>query len=340
MSTANYSCDPQAYPLNDMAIESKPDETAAVTNGNGSEMPILTRFNQQFFLERVNHVVLQTNHYNGALSAVWEKIEQENAGRVPEEPIKSEIVEHGSESAMHIDQLQQRIRNAGILNVVLEAAHAYAYQSMEDDDFVRSMEFQYEETNKLVALLTQQRVRMTRVLFIDNYNPNPVSGVREDNLDIEKYLTFAKDHGFPPDYLIWEADMAPLAKAMIEFMQKYQSLVVEKENGDNGNERKLHLDHRGIELFSPEKDKVSCAGLDAALSLVKYQYLGQGIANILPKRQVGNEFSFRGQQKKVRQILMDHLGVRVMPFFNIFTSETEDDSHSSGAHNAFRKKPR
>ena len=141
--------------------------------------------------------------------------------------------------------------------------------------------------------------------------------------------------------------MAPVAKAMINFMREYQSLVVEKENGCNGDaaalavpEKKLHLDYRGIELFTIEKDKVSCSALDAALSLIKLKHLGQGIINVLPKRQHGGEFSFRGQQKKVRQILMDHLGVRVMPFFNLFTSEVDDAPHSSGAHNAFRKKPR
>ncbi len=310
--------------------------------------PILTRFNQEFFCERLNHVVLQTNHYDDSLPAAWQKVQEENRSRTALLAPDASVSENGngSESMQHICQLLQRIRNAGITSVVLEAAHAYAYQSMGDADFVRSMERQYAEAHKLTNLLEENRIHVQRVLFIDNYNPNPVSGQRENNLDVEAYKSLAAENGFPPDYLIWEADMAPIAKVMIDFMRDYQSLIVETVSGAAGDmeslatstETRLHLDHRKVEMFSVEKDKVSCAALDAALSMMKLKYLGQGIVNVLPKNQHNGEFSFRGQQKKVRQILSDHLGVRIMPFFNLFTSEVDHTSHSSGAHNDFRKR--
>lgn len=311
---------------------------------------MLTQFNQQFFNERLHHILHQTNHYDGTITSSWEKIQRENdkAPQIETATLDGNIeVGNGAESARHIQQLVQRIRNAGIECVVLEAAHAYSHQRMGDESFVRSMEMQYAEAKKLTDALTKNRVNITRVLFVDNYNPNPISGNIEDNLDVEEYVSLARACGFPPDALIWEADMVPVARAMINFMREHQSLVVEKGSGRNGNagtsdlpEKKLYLDHRGIELFSVAKNKVSCSALDAALSIMKFLHLGQGIINVLPRRQHAGEFSFGGQQKKVRQILMNHLDVRVMPFFNLFTSEVDDTPHSSGAHNAFRKKPR
>lgn len=314
---------------------------------SGEALPILTRFNQEFFYERLGHVVLQTNHYNNSLSSIWKKIQDENDNEKETVRVAPTIGVANNESMLHIQQLLQRIRNAGIIEVVLEAAHAYAYQSMEDGNFVYLMKLQYAEAVKLASVLAENRIKIRRVLFVDNYNPHPVSGKRENNLDIDEYKNLAMAHGFPPDYLIWEADMVPIAKAMIEFMRQYQSLIVEKDNGTNGDadlstapETKLHLDHRKIEMLSVKRDKVSCSALDAALSIIKLKYLGQGIINVLPRNQHNGEFSFRGQQKKVRQILMDHLGVRIMPFFNLFTSEVDDVPHSSGAHNGFRKKYR
>lgn len=319
-----------------------PDRDAQ-TPEKKERLPMLTKFNQQFFIERLHHLMMQTGRYDETMPAAWEKICEENRHRTKQKDAVASDADIGP-VPMHVGQLVQRIRNAGITNVVLEAAHAYAFQSMDDADFVRSMELQYIEAQKLTPLLEQHRIRVQRVLFIDNYNPHPGSGMHEKNLDVDAYVTMAQDHGFAPDYLIWEADMAPMARSMVEYMHHYQSLAAEKENGgdaidSNGDtEKKLLLSYRGVELMSMGKGKMSCASLDAALSIIKYAHLGEGIVNILPKRQNEREFSFKGQQKKVRQILMDHLGVRVMPFFNIFTSDVESLPHSSGSHHAFRKK--
>ncbi len=307
------------------------------------KMPMLTQFNQRHFFQRLHQTILQTNQYDQTVPQVWGKILSENAGRkVPAHP----VLQGASDPApRHVEQLVHRIRNAHITTVVLEAAHAYMFQSMDDPDFVRSMELQYADARRLTVLLEQQRIRVQRVLFVDNYNPNPATGAHDENLDVDAYLSLAEENGFPPDYLMWEADMAPLARSMVEYMHRFQSLVSEKESasGDDGitpseANRKLLLGYRGVELMSLDQGKMSCASLDAALSIIKYAYLGQGIVNVLPRRQNEREFSFKGQQKKVRQILMDHFGVRVMPFFNIFTSESQSLPHSSGAHHALRKK--
>lgn len=345
MSIEECSSNAQVYALIDMIDVAPRKASHDAHPSNGESLHVLTRYSQQFFQERVDHVSLQTCHYRGTVPHTWQKVQEENRQRGPQEiPDRNNGTGSSDAGARHIQELLQRIRNAGIVDVVLEAAHAYSYQSMDDASFVRSMELQYAEARRLSAALIEQRIRVCRVLFIDNYNPNPSTGALEENLDTDAYIKMANAHGFAPDYLMWEADMAPIAKVMIEYMQRYQSLVMQKEQGDREGgsaeimKKSLHLSHRGIELHRLDTDKVSCAALDAALSLLKYKHFGQGIVNILPKRQNGDEFSFRGQQRKVRQILMDHLGVRVMPFFNIFTSEEDSAPHSSGAHHALRKK--
>ncbi len=233
--------------------------------------------------------------------------------------------------------------NADLHAVVLEASHAYLYDSMEDGAFVASMERQYRHANRLAQLLAEQRIAVRRVLFIDNYNPPPDSNALVMNLDIESYIEFARDHGYHPNYVVMEADMERLATELITYMHDEQGLVLKDMNGGNGNgeddeeqqERQL-LKRRGVELIK-DGGAISCAGLDAALTLIKYHYMAPGIVNVLPKHQGAEGFSFKGQQRKVRQILGEHLNVRVLPFFNIFTSDDPDVDHTSGAHSQFRK---
>lgn len=133
--------------------------------------------------------------------------------------------------------------------------------------------------------------------------------------------------------------MVPIAEAMIQYMHTHQGLVGEGTSCASGYEQvKQYLKYRKVELATLfPASKISCSALDAALSLLKYTHMGEGIVNILPRRQVAGEFGFKSQQRKVRQILMDHLGVRVLPFFNIFTEEETNTHHSSGSHHGLRK---
>lgn len=306
-------------------------------NGTTIEAPVLKNFRPEKFYERLSQMIQCTNEYNGTLPKTWERVEQGRCDPAMEENGHSDSYFPQQD---HMRNLVRKILNADIRDVVIEASHAYMYDCMDDPHFRQSMERQYHQANLLSSLLQQHRIAVRRVLFVDNYNPHPATGRLERTLDLDCYLDFAREHGFRPDYLIMESDMALMARELVDYMECRQGLVFEEDDPrDNaeGAPRKL-LKRRKVELIKGA-GTMSCAALDAVLTTLKFRYMATGVVNILPRRQGTEDFSFNGQQKKVRQILGEHLNLRVLPFFNIFTPEQDDLRPSSGAHFAFRKPP-
>jgi len=304
------------------------------------ENPVLLKFHKEDFGSRLEAMIQRTHEYRGTLPETWEKVRE---GAQKTKDVKT-TVKIERQAVQHISDLVKRIRNADMQSIVIEASHAYLYDSMSDQEFLDSMETQYQHANKLAEMLEKNRISVRKVLFVDDYNPPPDNSELVRNLDIDAYLEFARDHGYYSDYLIMESDMDRLARELITYMHDEQGLVLKETNNGNGNgsnednedeERQL-LKRRGVELVKGS-GTISCAGLDAALSIVKFHHMASGIVNVLPKHQGAEGFSFKGQQRKVRQILGEHLNVRVLPFFNIFTSDHPQVDHSSGAHTQFRK---
>lgn len=305
------------------------------------ENPALLKFHKEDFGSRLEAMIQRTHEYRGALPETWEKIRAGTQQQTKDVKTSAKIER---QAVQHISDLVKRVRNADMHSIVIEASHAYLYDRMDNQEFLDSMETQYLHANKLAELLEKNRIAVRKVLFIDDYNPPPDKNELVHNLDFDAYLEFARDHGYYPDYLVMEADMERLARELITYMHDEQGLVLKDTNNGNGNgngenedeERQL-LKRRGVELVKGS-GAISCAGLDAALSIIKFHHMASGIVNVLPKHQGTEGFSFKGQQRKVRQILGEHLNVRVLPFFNIFTSDHPHIDHSSGAHSQFRKR--
>lgn len=311
-----------------------------ISTENGSEvyMPVLQGFDCKDFNRRVDQITHTTPAYCHALQQAMMK-----ACRIGALPPSPGPFFTPSDIPSHIKDLVSCIANAGIRSVVIESAHAYAFDSLHDPAVVYSLENQLEQASLLSKALQAINIETKKVLFVDNYNPSP-SREPDCNLDIPDYLKFAQTHGFSPDYLIMEADMVPLAEEIIASMQLLDGI-----NGQNLHntdsifckENNIMLNHRHIELAQICPKKISCSAIDAALTVLKYRFLGDGVVNILPKLPGAYGFSYRSQQQKVRLILREHLRSRVLPFFNIFCATQRTGAstlYSFGAHQSFRKR--
>lgn len=289
--------------------------------------PIITGYDKERLLERLEDIVVATEGYRGSLA----ELENEIAAGVSE----SALPEFGAERATaepprYVHDIAERARNARVENLVIETGHAYLYQSLEDPQLVASLEAQYEGARAVSEKLNVAGIATPRVMFIDDYNPHPDVETVEVKLDVDAHLALAAEHGFRPDYVIRESAMVPLALGLIEYLHKTQGAVqVDYRTGQ------MLLDR--AELMRLDDEKVSCACLDAALSIAKYRFCGDGILNILPRRSPGEDFSYREQQRKTRRILREHLRVKVLPYFNVFISDTVEQDHAAGAHHVLRK---
>jgi len=226
-----------------------------------------------------------------------------------------------------IEALIKKIQNATVGSVTIEAAHIYLDEDLNDPGIASSLRYQARLAGRLCQRLQDVGISTTRVLFVDDYNVDPA--VSRENFSPRQLLDLVTSEGYSPDVLLYEADMVPLAKKIIEALGS-QGLTSTKD--DN-----LLLTRKSVNLYDPTTDRLSCAMLDAALSLVKLEHCGEGAVNVLPKMSQSG-MGYRHQQLKMRTIVGEHLNTRVLPIFNLFSRTTGSlPEASAGAHNTFRK---
>jgi hypothetical protein len=336
MATQTFGDNPEFRPRLVEPPDSSTRALASVPTGD-----VLTRYSKLLFFERFNDMVMATHEYGGKLPEAWDTAEPLAVPDISVEPSPKPSKQQERE----IEQAALRLRNAGITSVVMEAAHVYMHDDLDDPAFQEGIRSQCQQAAMLTERLEQDDVRVRQILFVDDYNPAPPE--RRDaacQLDVDEYIELTRSMGYRPELLLKEASMVPLARRIIETMHGLQDLVV-VEQIDEGVETpadafsgdRALLARRNVELYRQSDDIVSCAMLDAALTVVKFRYLGEGVVNILPRRINGQGFSYNGQQKKMRTIIGEHLRVRVTPVFNIFTGDQPVDEIAAGAHNIFRK---
>jgi hypothetical protein len=301
----------------------------------------LTRYNKDLFFGRFNQLINATNDYDDTVEPA---IQSAQIISYPEDSSIGAVngIKY-REQARQINMVADRVRNAGIGSVVIEAAHTYLYDDLDDPRLQNSILAQSQHAAALTKKLRDNDVTVRQVLFVDDYNPDPSDGEMHKRLDVDELVGLANTAGFAPEMILHEGSMVPLAKNMMDFMDETQNLLkIDGENPGIENSTdpagsKLMLARRNIELYRIDEDMITCAMLDAALTVVKFRNLGEAVINILPRRPENQLFSYKGQQKKMRTIIGEHFNVRVMPVFNLFTGDQHTDAIAAGAHHALRK---
>ncbi|MCL2173960.1 hypothetical protein FWH58_01515 [Candidatus Saccharibacteria bacterium] len=275
---------------------------------------VIMRFTPQTFEERL-HNTLATLSEN-VMQETWQGV------------LSSPLVEHSQE----IDKLVERISNAEIGRVAIESAHIYLDETFESELVVEELKKEILLAQELRSRLGRAGIMATDVLFIDDYH----SESEADLSKIHSLIHSINGLGYNPEHIVLEKEMFPLAQEICENLVS-RGLTVEVATGD---EKTILLARHNVELFTFDKDdqtgQASCALLDAALSLVKLQFIGDGIVNILP-RYSQNGMSYRGQQRSMRDILKEFLNIRVVPLFNLFSKGDINYDHRQGASHTLRK---
>ena len=299
------------------------------------EQRVLNRYSREEFRSRLGEMLLRTDFYGGVLEKSYSESTKISVNAT-DSSLNNKESTAGQEQ--QINMAMTRLLNADTERTAIEAAHVYTNDDLDDPVLRDSLKTQAFYAAKLGENLKSENVDVNNILFIDNYNVptdnegNPLAEFNEDDL-----VSIVRSEGYEPSHIFYEADMVPLAHLLIKYMRDNQGLV--KGDAEEPDGRML-LAHKGHELYRAGDNKVSCAMLDAALTLVKLQYLGDTAVNVLPARPSHGEFSYRGQQKKTRMIISEHLNVRVVPLINIFTGNTPEESISAGAHHTLRKPTR
>lgn len=307
---------------------------------NPRSYDVLTAFHLDTFQKRLGEVASHADMYNGALEAAYDSSQDLTpvvigGGAVPK---------LGTFVDNELDGLTRKIRNSGVSSITIEAAHVYANDDLSNPVVVANLEQQAIHAAAIRARLQEADIKTTELLFVDDYNVPEGQAI----LDIDQLREILAKSGFNPSILFKEADMDPLARNVIDFMDQEQGLVKRKTAGGTGETEGrigdgIHdyfLTYRGAELYRQSDNKVTCAMLDAALTLIKVHHVADGVLNILPKAPLNAEnatFSYKGQQEKMRMIIGEHLRVRATPIFNIYTKGTDQYESTAGAHHTLRK---
>lgn len=303
----------------------------------------MTRFDKVEFTERLRLMSFTSEQYGGTLTDAIGATEHIDPSDTP--PAEPSFDMLSDDQHRQYTILAQRLKNAGVLSAVIEAAHVYMYQDLSDESLQSSLKAQSYHGGLLGRRLEAGGISVRNMLFVDDYNPDPKGDKDKDEpLDIEELLTLTRSAGYDPTILLKESDMVELGKGMLRFMGEQQELlrldpprpkVVE---GKDPEPQTVKLVQGGIELYRGSDEMVSCAMLDTALSVVKFHALGEAVINILPRSSPDGGFSYKGQQKKMRTIIHEHLNVRYSPLVNLYTGNTHADPVAAGAHHAFRKR--
>lgn len=309
------------------------------------DLSVLMGFSKGLFFGRMDQVIQDTAGYGGQLKATWQQslagssITAGSGGSY-----EVQLPQLGKCEREQIDTAVRRIRNSQAASVVIEAAHVYCYDTLDDPDLCESIVLQSQFAASLSESLEEAGIATKQILFIDDYNPNPNSNNESDQqrLDVHQFIDLTRNAGYQPEMILREGDMVPLAKQIIRAMD-LQSLVAHdttEVTDESIKNEALYLSRGHVELYRAEDDMVSCAMLDAALTLLKLQYLGESVVNVLPRRPENNEFSYKNQQRKMRNIVGEHLNARVLPVANLFVGQGDQVPLAAGAHNVLRKRSR
>lgn len=301
--------------------------------GQLEKLPVLRGYHREAFSQRLSDIMDITDGYDGVLETAWQT-------RQPLEqlPLENELLNEvearlSKEQAKQLDRLAENISNSGVGSVSIEAAHVYLHEDLEDPRLQQSLRTQAQIATALAARLQRRGINTHELLFVDDYNV-PVDGGTSGFLDIDELLGLTESAGLRPETIIREAEMAKLGKQIISVMDGSQGLVSHTRVPEADV---VQLSRRGYELYREQDDKVSCAMLDSALTLIKYSRLGDGLVNILPNYSPAQGMGYGSQQRKVRTIITEHTNTRVLPHFNVFTGDTLESDISVGAHTLFRK---
>lgn len=140
---------------------------------------------------------------------------------------------------------------------------------------------------------------VTRMLFVDDYNPEV------STLDFQEYLKLAESLGFTPDLIVWEASLVESAHNFVEALGRADATVI---NSDGHT----HTRHQNIRLRYVD-DRLSCCALDATLYARRFQDYDFNVT-ILPGE---SECEYKKQQRNVRRLLR-LAGIRDLPLANVF----------------------
>jgi hypothetical protein len=329
---------PQIQPDSIIELETPLIDGAQPTPLFAADIPIISAPHKRAFFADYDLMLDRTNGYDGQLAEAWR-----SATTYPlQDTVQAQpSVELEGKHLQEVNRMVATMKNAGISSAVIEAAHVYYYEDLDDPQLQESVRSQSLFAVALTDRLQEAGIATRHVLFVDDYNPDPTDGIRHNRLDIDELIELTQSTGYAPELLFREGDMVGLAKQMIRVMKDQGIIKITSEDEATEEEQAAdpttHLSHRNIELYRASDNMVSCAMIDAALTMVKFGNLGEGVVNVLPRRNDGQQFSYKGQQKKMRVILREHLGVRVAPIFNLFTGDTKTQDISGGAHHAFRK---
>lgn len=206
-----------------------------------------------------------------------------------------------------LDYLLSGLRNCAFDHICLEGGHIYA-----DETVTPELESAIHATALAKRHLTRNGFAVTSVLLVDDYHPLP----HERTLDYLWYLRFCASKGLGFNYIAYEAQLVPLAHAIVEWLLRQRRAV------STSSCSAVHLLHRNVELI--KEGRCSCALLDAALYYTKLQYAGKACVTVLPalptRRSQHASMVFRSQQKKTRVVLSAVLDFRAVPVFNIYVT--------------------
>lgn len=327
-------------------------QTAGLTQGNfvtprpplpdNLDLRVLRRFGPQSFEERFRTLQELTAGYEGNLTSVWGTREPLD---IPRRVQRSDAQGQDAE----LDRIVTLVKNARVGSVAIEAAHVYMYEDLDDPKLASSVLTQAEYATRLIKKLNAAGVDTTAMLFVDDYNPPTDGRIVESELDINQLLDLVHSVGYRPEVLLREGAMVPLAKTVMDVLHeqklaKRTSDSSDEEDSEDPEEASGSADQdsvlvrHNIELHRSKDDMVSCAMLDAALTLIKLEHMGDAVVNVLPRGAEGQGFSYKGQQTKMRTIVGEHLSARVLPVFNLYTGTEPSAPISAGGHHTLRKK--
>jgi len=156
-----------------------------------------------------------------------------------------------------INELKLKFPKIQEIKIILEAGHIYTNEEPNDE---------HRESVKYGKLLENYfsmfGAGIERWLFVDNYNPQ-----FEDNpeiLNIGHYINLLANWEFPPEKIVYEADLVEQAHDVLSYLQRNNYAL--KNDKD-----KILLYKDKILLYDIKTEKYMCTLLDACLYLNKLE---------------------------------------------------------------------
>lgn len=214
--------------------------------------------------------------------------------------------------------LAEILINLKAKNVIIEWAHTY----LDSLDY-KTFDNELLLFENIKNILCENNICNEARLFIDDYTYKfqKDKKIVYTKKDIENYLKSNNKLFISKIELEGWIIILKKAEQIIKTLKKQWKL---SENNEN-----IFLKRNNILLFDKQKWKYSCTLLDAAFSLIKYQYW-DCIINILPMKgtwSINNEWflSYQNQQYKVRTVLREYHNMnpnKYPKFFNIYFDST------------------